>query len=95
MADLRPARTVRVTITDRGAMLLDLRGRGRWYVLTPSGALWWRHLTDGATAREAADKVADLFGAAPEEVRADMTTLAAQLVARRLLQAPRLKGWHR
>ena len=95
MPDLRPARTVRATITDRGAMLLDLRGRGRWYALTPSGALWWRHLADGATVREAADQVAELFGGAPEEVHADMTALAEQLVARRLLWAPRLKRWRR
>ena len=85
MPDLRPATTVHATFTERGGMLLDVRGRGRWYVLTPSGALWWRHLAEGATADEAADAVAAHYGADPEQVRVDMRALAQQLCDRRLL----------
>lgn len=90
MSDLpervRPAGTVRATVTDQGAMLLDLRGRGRWYALTPSGARWWRHLADGATPEEAADRVADHYGAPPEQVRTDMQQLTRTLLAERLLR---------
>ncbi|MEV8311002.1 PqqD family protein [Streptomyces flavidovirens] len=95
MPDLRPASTVHATITERGGMLLDVRGRGRWYALTGSGALWWRHLAEGATADEAADAVAAHFGCDPERVRADMRNLARQLQARHLLRFHNGGRWHR
>lgn len=94
MADLRSAATVHATITADGGMLLDVRGRGRWYVLTGSGALWWRGITEGADADEAADAVAAHFGADPERVRADMRVLCRQLRDRRLLRSID-GGWHR
>jgi hypothetical protein len=95
MFDLQPAPTVRATITERGGMLLDLRGRGRWYALTFSGALWWRYLAEGATIDEAADHVAALFGADADRVRADMRALAQQLLDRRMLHVPACRRWHR
>ncbi|TQK45288.1 coenzyme PQQ synthesis protein D (PqqD) [Streptomyces sp. SLBN-118] len=95
MLDLRPTPTVRVTITERGGMLLDLRGRGRWYALTFSGALWWRYLAEGATVDEAADHVAALFGADADRVRADMRDLAQQLRDRHMLYVPARRRWHR
>ncbi|MGI5352169.1 PqqD family protein [Streptomyces sp. CA-250714] len=91
---VRPASTVRATVTGHGAMLLDLRGRGRWYALTVSGARWWQHLADGATPEEAADRVADHYGAAPEQVRADMWQLTRTLLERRLLRpCGEQRGW--
>ncbi|RII06962.1 hypothetical protein DSC45_34610 [Streptomyces sp. YIM 130001] len=95
MPDFRPAATVRATITDRAGMLLDLRGKGRWYALTLSGALWWRHLEEGATVDQAADRVAESFGADPQQVRADMHALSQQLVDCRMLCAPTRRRWHR
>ncbi|UQA91528.1 PqqD family protein [Streptomyces halobius] len=95
MSDLRPAPTVRATITERGGMLLDLRGKGRWYALTFSGALWWRYLAAGATVDEAADHVSALFGADPNRVRTDMRALAQQLLDRRMLRDPARRRWHR
>ncbi|MFE0059929.1 PqqD family protein [Streptomyces sp. NPDC059003] len=70
-------------------MLLDLRGRGRWFALSPSGALWWRHLASGMTADAAADRVAEHYGVPAHQVRADMRALAEELVRRRLLTASR------
>jgi hypothetical protein len=72
-------------------MLLDLRGRGHWYALSASGALWWWHLARGATVSGAADRVAEYYGADPGEVRADMAALARQLRAHGLLRARRTK----
>ena len=95
MPDLRPTPTVRATITERGGMLLDLRGRGRWYVLTLSGALWWQYLAAGATVDEAADQVAALFGADADHVRADMRALAHQLRDRHMLRDPARRRRHR
>jgi hypothetical protein len=96
MRDLRPAPTVHATITERGAMLLDLRGRGRWFALTASGAYWWACLTEGATPGEASDEVAEHFGADPDAVRADMSALAERLTVRGLLCSPRPKRrWRR
>jgi hypothetical protein len=76
-------------------MLLDLRGKGRWYALTLSGALWWSHLDQGATVDEAADRVAESFAADPQQVRADMRALAQQLVDCRMLCAPTRRRWNR
>lgn len=93
MSELRPARTVHATITDSGGMLLDVRGRGRWYALTASGALWWRHLATGLTANEAADAVAKHLHADPQRVQPDMRSLAQQLHERGLLAIPRRGRW--
>lgn len=95
MPDLRPAPTVHATITDSGGMLLDVRGRGHWYALTSSGALWWHHLAAGATTQEAADTVADYYRADRRQVRADMRTLAQQLHAHGLLKTTRGRRRHR
>ena len=94
---VRPTSTVRATVTDQGAMLLDLRGRGRWYALTPSGARWWRHLADGASTEEAADRVADHYGVPPAQVRADMRNFTRMLLERRLLRpcGTRRRWWWR
>jgi hypothetical protein len=101
MADLflRPSRTVRVTVRDQGAMLLDIRGRGRWYTLPASGARWWTQICSGLTCDQAADLVASSYDADLERVRADMRVLAQQLMDRRLLNRPHRepipKGWVR
>ncbi|MEV0598498.1 PqqD family protein [Streptomyces sp. NPDC050315] len=95
MSDLRPASTVHATITERGAMLLDIRGRGRWYALTAPGALWWRHVAEGTTIDEAADAVATHYGADPDQVRADMRTLTQELYDRGLLRTPGRRRWRR
>lgn len=95
MTALRPARTVHATITDSGGMLLDVRGRGRWYALTASGALWWHHLASGATAGRAADAVANHFQIDPQRVRDDMRTFAQQLQAQVLLTDAKRRWWHR
>jgi hypothetical protein len=91
MSDLtiRPARTVHATISDQGAMLLDIRGRGRWYALPSAGARWWTHICSGLTCDQAADRVAGYYGADPEQVRADMRGLARDLIDRRILVGPR------
>ncbi|MEU7488079.1 PqqD family protein [Streptomyces sp. NPDC042319] len=95
MPDPRPSPTVHATTTERGGMLLDTRGRGRWYALTAPGALWWRHLAEGATADEASDRVATHYGAEPYQVRADMQILASQLYNRGLLRGVRRRRWLR
>ncbi|KWX01744.1 hypothetical protein LI90_2776 [Carbonactinospora thermoautotrophica] len=83
---VRPSRHVRATVTDDGAMLLDLRGRGRWYALPASGARWWRHLAAGATADQAAEAVAAHYRIDPTRVRADIQAMVADLLSRGLLE---------
>ncbi|MFC7308967.1 PqqD family peptide modification chaperone [Streptomyces monticola] len=97
MHDLRPAPWVRATITDRGGMLLDLRGRGTWNLLNPTGALWWQHLTDCGDSAKAADAVAERYEADPERVRGDMQVLASELLGRGFLVAApsRKRRWRR
>ncbi|NGO70008.1 PqqD family protein [Streptomyces boncukensis] len=94
MRDVVPSRTVYATTAQQGAVLLDVRGRGRWYALSSSGALWWSHLAAGDDAETAADRVAEHYGAPVEQVRADMRALARQLLARHLLrEAGRGRRW--
>lgn len=93
--DLSPSRHVHATITERGGMLLDVRGRGRWYVLTPPGARWWHYLAEGASPDEAADRVAAYHGVPADTVRDDMRRLGRQLADRGLLKTntSRRKRW--
>ncbi len=91
---VRPSRHVMATITDEGAMLLDLRGRGRWYALSPSGSLWWKHVAVGASTEQSADAVAAAYHVDPARVHADIRRLVDDLLRRRLVEplTPR-RGW--
>ncbi|MGW8375988.1 PqqD family protein [Actinacidiphila sp. SB3-2] len=89
MRDLTPSPTVYATVTERGAMLLDIRRRGRWYALSASGALWWRHLEAGLTVDEAAARVAEQYGVSAERVQKDMHQLAHDLRNRKILRPTR------
>lgn len=94
---VRPSRHVLAVITDEGAMLLDLRGRGHWYALPPSGSLWWKHLASGASTQQSADAVAAHYHMDPARVYADIGRLVDDLLRRRLVEpvTPRRGGWRK
>lgn len=84
-ARLRPHRHIRVTLADEGGMIFDLRGRrGRWYLLTPSAALWWKHIQHGTPA-DATAAVARHYGLDIAQAEADVRPFMEQVLRRRLL----------
>lgn len=86
---LQPTRHVRAWITEHGAILFDLRGRGHWYALNRAGAHWWQQIASGATSEDAVRAIAERFNAEADQVRTDMRALAAQLTRLRLLRPTR------
>jgi Coenzyme PQQ synthesis protein D (PqqD) len=91
----RPNRHVRATLTDRGGMLLDLRGRGRWFALTPTAALWWQHLLDGASLAAAAAAIADRCGISIHRVNADLQPFIQTLLRHRVIEPVSPQGRRR
>lgn len=76
--------------TGQGIALMDTRrGRGRWHFLDPAGAQLWLKITSGGTGTaDAIDALTAQWqarGAAPQQVRTDLTALAACLQAADLL----------
>jgi hypothetical protein len=85
-ARLRPHRHVRAILADDGGMIFDLRGRrGRWYLLTPSGALWWRHVQHGTPPADATAAVARHYGVDITRAETDFRPFTDQVFRRRLL----------
>jgi Coenzyme PQQ synthesis protein D (PqqD) len=95
---VRPTRHVIATATQEGVMLLDLRGRGRWFTLPPSAGIWWQHLAAGNTSTAAADTVAAHYGIDRTKVRNDITALVRDLLDHGLVEptaTPARRRWRR
>lgn len=86
---VRPNRHVHATLTPEGGMLLDTRGRGRWYALTPTGAAFWRLLRQGENPDEAVSAMARHYGVPAQRVRGDVAVLIGELASRRLVDQRR------
>ncbi|WP_017539774.1 PqqD family protein [Nocardiopsis halophila] len=82
---MRPSRHVHAVVSEHGAMLLDVRGRGHWTFLSSTAALLWSHLTAGVDTTEASVTVADRYRVDPALVESDTWALVEGLLARRLL----------
>lgn len=86
LPNIRPARHVRATVSDDGGMLLDLRGRGRWFALSPTAAQWWATLEAGHSADQSAEAVASYYHWIPaEQIHADLASLTNDLLNRGLV----------
>ncbi|TQN32913.1 coenzyme PQQ synthesis protein D (PqqD) [Haloactinospora alba] len=90
---LRPHRNVYTTFTSQGTMLLDTRGRGRWFALTPTGGCFWYLLSQGALPSEASRRIARRYGVDPRRVREDMEALTEQLRQHGLVSSPQERRW--
>ncbi|MEV4053392.1 lasso peptide biosynthesis PqqD family chaperone [Amycolatopsis sp. NPDC049688] len=77
------AKTVLVTDTDYGAVLLDER-RGRYFGLNTTGLFVLRALLDGDADR-AAERVAERFAVPEATARDDVDQLVGRLTERGLL----------
>jgi hypothetical protein len=89
---LRPHKHIRATITSNGGMLLDLRGRGHWYLLTPAAALVWEQISDGRSPDQAAVAIAQRYGITPCQARTDLGPFLADLLDRRIFQRARARS---
>ncbi|MGY3056099.1 hypothetical protein ACVWZD_000343 [Streptomyces sp. TE3672] len=81
--------TVYAALAPQGVALLDARhGRGQWRFLDPVGAQLWLEITGGAEPADAIDRLTAHWqeqGADAEQVRTDLTALAADLESAGLL----------
>lgn len=85
----------------QGVAVMDTRrGRGTWRFLDPIGARLWLELTGGTPVDQAVEDLTACWsqrGGQPDQVRADLRALAADLDAARLLTGsapPMLAGEH-
>ncbi|MFD8148795.1 lasso peptide biosynthesis B2 protein [Streptomyces sp. NPDC059708] len=81
---------VYAAVAPQGVALLDSRrGRGQWRFLDPVGARLWREITRGTDLDEAVEHLTAYWqakGAPAEQVRTEMTALAADLESVGLLR---------
>lgn len=89
---LRPVRHLHATVTRKGAMILDMRGKGTWHALSPVAAAWWMYVTAGQPFDRAAQLVATRYDTDLEQVRADGAGLLRDLRDRGLLIPDRERG---
>jgi hypothetical protein len=90
---------VRLTETQDGAVLLDLKG-GSYFSTNHVGFLVWRCLKEGCDQGEVARRVAENFSMSAEEVNTDVATFIEKLKAQKLLIAGDIhaspnSGWRR
>lgn len=90
---LRPHHRVYATITDQGGMLLDTRGRGRWYALSRTAAHLWQALASGATLDTVAADIARHYHRDPSQVRTECQALLTELDHRGLLRRQPRRWW--
>ncbi|MEV6602790.1 lasso peptide biosynthesis PqqD family chaperone [Kutzneria sp. NPDC051319] len=84
MNALAPTPAVHQITTADGTVLLDA-DRGRFYGLNPTGSAIWQALSGGHSVEQITRDLAARYTARPEQIRADVDTLVAQLRDRGLL----------
>jgi hypothetical protein len=76
---------VAVTVTDDAGMLLDLRGKGTWYLLPSAAVAAWIPLAQGNTVHATALVLATRFSLLPQRAEADVVSFACSLLGLGLL----------
>lgn len=84
MNALAPTPEVHQVSTADGTVLLDA-DRGRFYGLNPTASIIWQALSTGRSVEQITRDLTARFTAPPDRVRADVSTLVAQLRDRGLL----------
>ncbi len=75
---------VRSTITQDGAVLMDIRG-GQMLTLNLTGSMIWQHLADGQSPEQIAETLSPRFGISREQALEDIHEFLGQLEAQRLI----------
>jgi hypothetical protein len=75
---------VRSIIDPDGAVLLDLR-KGKYFSLNGTGAEIWQALEAGSSVADIEGRLANRYGASPEEARSDINDFVRDLSHKQLL----------
>lgn len=82
---------VRTTITQDGAVLMNIKG-GSMLTLNPIGSIIWQRLSDGRTPAQIAAQLASEFGISQGQACADVNEFVEQLRAQQLIEPEELSG---
>jgi len=77
---------VRTTITQDGAVLMDIKG-GHMLTLNLTGSMIWQQLADGRSPEEIADTISPQFGIPHEQALADVKEFLEQLESQHLISS--------
>ena len=82
---------VRTTITQDGAVLMNIKG-GSMLTLNPSGSIIWQQLSDGRSPEQITSHLASEFGISREQASADVNEFLEQLEAQHLIESGESPG---
>ncbi len=85
---------VRTTITQDGAVLMDIKG-GHMVTLNPIGSIIWQQLSDGHSPEQIAAHLASEFGISREQASDDVNEFLEQLGAQHLIESAESSGSRR
>jgi hypothetical protein len=88
---MRVSENVRTTITQDGAVLMNIKG-GHMITLNPIGSIIWQQLSDGRSPEQIADRLASEFGIPREQASADVNEFLEQLEAQHLIESAESSG---
>ncbi len=77
---------IRTTITQDGAVLMNIKG-GSMLTLNPTASIIWQRLSDGHTATQIAAQLASEFGVSHEQASTDVNEFLEQLEAHHLIES--------
>jgi hypothetical protein len=82
---------VRTTMTQDGAVLLNIKG-GHMVTVNPIGSIIWQQLSDGHSREHIAAHLASEFGISQEQATADVNEFLEQLEAQHLIESAESSG---
>src|SRR6266436_3596639 len=81
---IRISEDVRTTITQDGAVLMNIKG-GHMITLNLTGSMIWQQLADGRSPEQIADTLSPQFGIPREQALADVNEFLEQLETQQLI----------
>jgi len=81
---IRISEHVRTTITQDGAVLMNIKG-GHMITLNLTGSMIWQQLADGRSPEQIADTLSPQFGIPREQALADVNEFLEQLETQQLI----------
>ena len=81
---MRISEHVRATITQDGAVLMNIKG-GHMITLNLTGSIIWQQLADGRSPEQIADTISPQFGIPREQALADVNEFLQQLETHQLI----------
>jgi Coenzyme PQQ synthesis protein D (PqqD) len=88
---MRVSENVRTTITQDGAVLMNIKG-GHMITLNPIGSIIWQQLSEGRSPEQIAAHLAAEFGISREQASGDVSEFLEQLETQHLIESAELSG---